>query len=138
MRHISLKVARLLAFAVLAAWSQFVAAAEIQVISSGGFAAAYRALAPDFEQQSGHKLITAWGPSMGKTPQAIPNRIDRGEPIDVVIMVGEALDQLVAKGLIHDGRTLALSRIGVAVKAGAAKPDLSTVAGLRPNSDSSR
>jgi molybdate transport system substrate-binding protein len=131
MRRISLKAARLLAFAALAVWSQFAAAAEIQVVSSGGFAAAYRALAPGFEQQSGQKLITAWGPSMGKTPQAIPNRIDRGEPIDVVIMVGEALDQLVAKGLVNDGRTLALSRIGVAVKAGAAKPDVSTVAALR-------
>ncbi|HEX7606617.1 MAG TPA: substrate-binding domain-containing protein, partial [Usitatibacter sp.] len=66
-------------------------AAEVKVMNSGGFSAAYKALAPEFEKATGHTLSTAWGPSMGETPQAIPNRIDRGEPVDVVIMVGEAL-----------------------------------------------
>lgn len=120
-----------LALVALAAYSVLAAAADIQVVSSGGFAAAYRALAPGFEQQSGHRLVADWGPSMGKTPQAIPNRIARGEAIDVVIMVGESLDGLAAQGKVTDGTLLARSRIGVAVRAGAPKPDISTVEALK-------
>lgn len=106
---------------------------EIHVVSSGGFAAAYRALAPGFEQQTGHRLTTAWGPSMGETPQAIPNRLSRGENIDVVIMVGESLNDLIKQGKVLDAdhQLLARSRIGMAVKAGAAKPDITTLDGLK-------
>src|SRR3954468_4553420 len=66
-------------------------AAELRVVSSGGFAAAYRALAPEFERQTGHALLTEWGPTMGNAPNAMPQRLVRNEPIDVVIMVGYAL-----------------------------------------------
>lgn len=118
-------------FTVFLLSNSLAVADDIQVVSSGGFAAAYRALAPSFEQQTGHKLISAWGPSMGKTPQAIPNRLERGEVIDVVIMVGDALDKMAAKGQVADGTVLARSRIGLAVKSGAAKPDISTVAALK-------
>lgn len=109
------------------------AADEIHVVSSGGFAAAYRALAPGFERQTGHQLSTAWGPSMGETPQAIPNRLSRGENIDVVIMVGESLNDLIKQGKVLDAdhQLLARSRIGIAVKAGAAKPDITTLDGLK-------
>src|SRR5690242_16245726 len=65
--------------------------AEIKVMNSGGFTAAYRDLAPECERATGNKLDTAWGPSMGTTPDAIPVRIKRGEPVDVLIMVGYAL-----------------------------------------------
>ena len=86
-------------------------------------------LAPDFEKKTGHKLISGWGPSMGETPQAIPNRLKRGEPIDVVIMVGDSLDKLVAAGKVSktEHKLLALSRIGLAVKAGAPRPDISNL-----------
>ncbi len=108
-------------------------AAEIRVVSSGGFAAAYKALAPGFERQTGHKLITDWGPSMGDTPGAIPNRLQRGETIDVVIMVGRSLDDLIRQGKVLDAHhaVLARSRIGMAVRAGAKKPDISTLEGLK-------
>jgi molybdate transport system substrate-binding protein len=62
--------------------------AEITVMISGGFSAAYEKLLPEFERASGHKVVTLRGPSMGETPQAIPNRLARGEPADVVILVG--------------------------------------------------
>jgi molybdate transport system substrate-binding protein len=103
--------------------------AEVKVMNSGGFSAAYKALAPEFEKATGHTLSTAWGPSMGETPQAIPNRIDRGEPVDVVIMVGEALDGLLQRGKVVAGSRvdLARSKIAMAVKQGAAKPDISTM-----------
>ena len=118
---------------VLATASQGAEADEIHVASSGGFAAAYRALAPGFEQKTGHKLVAIWGPSMGQTPGAIPLRLARGESIDVVIMVGDALDQLVANGRVEADHhaLLALSKIGVAVRSGAPQPDISSVDALR-------
>jgi molybdate transport system substrate-binding protein len=108
-------------------------AADTRVVSSGGFAAAYRTLAPQFEQATGHHLITGWGPSMGNTPDAVPQRLARHEPIDVLIMVGSALDKLVEEGkVIADSRVvLARSAIGAAVRTGAPAPDISTVAALR-------
>lgn len=108
-------------------------AAEIRVVSSGGFAPAYERLAPEFERTSGHTLVTAWGPSMGETENAIPQRLKRGEAMDVVIMVGAALDKLVAAGqVLPDSATLlAHSPIALAVRAGAPKPDISTPEALR-------
>lgn len=113
--------------------SNLALAADVHVVSSGGFAAAYKALAPGFEQQTGHKLISAWGPSMGETKEAIPKRLDRGEKIDVVIMVGDSLQRLIDQGKVSktDHELLALSRIGMAVKAGAPQPDISTVDALK-------
>jgi molybdate transport system substrate-binding protein len=108
-------------------------AAEVKVVSSGGFAAAYLELAPQFERQSGNTLTAAWGPSMGTTKDAVPMRLGRGETIDVVIMVGYALDDLAKQGKILPGSgvELARSNIGMAVKAGAPKPDISTPASLK-------
>jgi molybdate transport system substrate-binding protein len=70
---------------------------------------------------------------MGQTPQAVPNRIARGEPVDVVIGVREALDKLAGEGKV-DGRSetdLAKSLIGAAVRAGAPHPDLSSLAAFK-------
>lgn len=105
-------------------------AADIQVVSSGGFAEAYKELAPEFEKQTGNKLISNWGPSMGTTKNAIPVRLDRGEEIDVVIMVGRSLDDLMAQGKLLPGSkvVLANSPIACAVKQGAPRLDISTVA----------
>ena len=76
-------------------------AAELHVMSSGGFTAAYKILGPKFAAASGNTLDTALGPSMGKAPEAIPNRLARGEPADVVIMVGYALDDLIKQGKVR-------------------------------------
>lgn len=103
--------------------------AEIRVMNSGGFTAAYRVLAPEFERVTGHRLVTAWGASMGETPDAIPVRLHRGEHADVLIMVGSALDQLIEKGQAAcDVRVdLAGSGIGMAVRKGSARPKIGTV-----------
>src|SRR5881227_3187209 len=108
-------------------------AAEVQVMISGGLTAAYNALVPEFERATGHKVVTAYGPSMGTTVNAIPVRLDRGEPADVLIMVGYALDDLASKGkVIADNRVdLVKSPIGVAVKSGAPKPDISSAETLK-------
>jgi molybdate transport system substrate-binding protein len=115
-----------------AAWAAAAQADEVKVMNSGGFTAGYKALAPVYEKSTGNTLSTAWGPSMGKSPEAIPNRLARGERADVVIMVGYALDDLIKAGRVRpDSRVdLADSRIGVVVRAGAAKPDISSVAAL--------
>lgn len=122
-----------LSIAVLFLFAGAVQSAVVTVVSSGGFAAAYRALAPEFERTTGNTLVTSWGPSMGNTPDAVPARIQRGEPIDAVIMVGNALSDLIKKGkIVADSRVdLARSSIGVAVRAGAPKPDISSVDALK-------
>jgi molybdate transport system substrate-binding protein len=109
------------------------AGAELRVVSSGGFAAAYKVLAPQFEKASGTPLITGWGPSMGTTKDAIPVRLARGEAIDVVIMVGYALGALIQQGRVLAGSQVELARsgIGVVVKAGATHPDITTVEALK-------
>lgn len=108
-------------------------AAEVHVVSSGGFAAAYKVLVPGFEQATGDQVSTAWGPSMGKTIDAVPARLARHEPIDVLVMVGCALDDLAAQGVVVPGSRVPLARsgIGVVVRTGAPHPDISTTAALR-------
>jgi molybdate transport system substrate-binding protein len=116
-----------------AATAATVNAAELHVMSSGGFTAAYKILGPKFAAASGNTLDTALGPSMGKAPEAIPNRLARGEPADVVIMVGYALDDLIKQGKVIPGSRVELadSAIGMVVRAGAPKPDIGTVAALK-------
>src|ERR1700676_5477377 len=108
-------------------------AAEVRVMISGGLTAAYQALVPEFEKATGNKVLTAYGPSMGTTVNAIPVRLERGEAADVLIMVGYALNDLVKSGKVVAGSQVDLTRspIGIAVKAGAAKPDISSVEAVK-------
>ncbi|WP_396333046.1 substrate-binding domain-containing protein [Burkholderia anthina] len=121
------------AFVATAAIAANVQAAELHVMSSGGFTAAYKLLGPQFASRTGNTLDTALGPSMGKSPEAIPNRLARGEPADAVIMVGYALDDLIRQGKVIPGSRVELadSRIGMVVRDGAAKPDIGTADGLK-------
>ena len=110
-----------------------VSAAEVRVMISGGLSAAYKELVPEFERATGNKVITAYGPSMGTTVNAIPIRLERGEPADVLIMVGYALGDLINKGkVVADSRVdLVKSPIGMVVRAGAPKPDISSADALK-------
>jgi molybdate transport system substrate-binding protein len=110
-----------------------VRAAEITVVTSGAFTAAYMELAPQYERATRNKLVSETGPSMGTTHNAIPMRLERNEAIDVVIMAAPALADLVKQGKVRaDSRVdLVQSAIGMAVKAGAPKPDISTLDGLK-------
>jgi molybdate transport system substrate-binding protein len=123
----------LLALLVVALlWPQAAFADEIRVMTSGGFTAALLALIPEFERATGHNVQTTFGGSMGDGPETIPNRLRRGEPADVVILASPALDDLVTQGFVVGAtrRDLVRSTIGMAVKAGAPRPDISTVAAL--------
>jgi len=108
-------------------------AAEVRVMISGGLSAAFEALVPVFEKETGNKVLVIRGPSMGTTVNAIPVRLDRGEPADVLIMVGYALTDLGKKGKVVPGTEVELVRspIGVAVKSGAPKPDISSADGVK-------
>jgi len=102
---------------------------DIKVASSGGFKAALLALVPVFERASGHKVATEWGSSLGNAPTSIPSRLRRGDLLDLVILSADSLERLIAEGKIAAGSRVDLARsgIGVAVQAGASKPDIGTV-----------
>jgi molybdate transport system substrate-binding protein len=125
----------LLAVAVLIAplCTASATAADIRVMISGGLSAAYKELVPQFEKMTGNKVITSYGPSMGDTENAIPVRLARGEPADVLIMVGDALGVMVSKGYADSGSRVDLVRspIGMVVRAGAPKPDITTPEALK-------
>jgi molybdate transport system substrate-binding protein len=108
-------------------------AAEITVVTSGAFTAAYLELAPVWERATHNKIVTEMGPSMGTTHNAIPVRLERGEAIDAVIMAAPALDDLIKRGMVRaDSRVdLVRSSIGMAVRAGAPKPDISSLDALK-------
>ncbi|WP_086792651.1 substrate-binding domain-containing protein [Pseudomonas sp. SCPG-7] len=117
----------------LFAFSALAHAEQLNVMTSGGFTAAYKILGPKFAAATGNTLDTQLGPSMGKAPEAIPNRLARGEHADVVIMVGYALDDLIKQGKVDPASRVELadSRIGLVVREGAAKPDISSVESLK-------
>ena len=108
-------------------------AEEVRVMISAGFYQVYAELGPAFERATGHRLITTRGPSMGDSPEAIPTRLARGETADVVILDGGAADELAKRGIVRAGSKidLAKSQIGMVVRAGAAKPSISSVEAFR-------
>ncbi|MBX8537813.1 substrate-binding domain-containing protein [Pseudomonas cichorii] len=105
----------------------------LTVLSSGGIMGAIREVAPAYEKSHNIKLNIQAAPSMGETPQAVPNRLARGEQADVVLMVGSALDKLVANGQATKASRVDLgeSYIAMAVRKGEAKPDISNMKSFR-------
>jgi molybdate transport system substrate-binding protein len=125
--------ALLLGAAALPFLARRAAAAEVTVMTSGGLTAAYRLLGPEFERATGHTLRTVQGASMGAAPDAIPQRLGRGEAADVLLLAADGLEALIARGLAQPGSRVDIARslIGMAVRAGAPKPDISTVDSFR-------
>jgi molybdate transport system substrate-binding protein len=107
--------------------------AEVNVMSSGGFTAAYLELTPEFERATQNKVMTVYGASMGGAADSIPSRLQRGEPADAVILAAPALDDLIKQGKVVAGSRVDLARsfIGMAVRSGAPKPDISSVDTLK-------
>ena len=114
--------------AFLLAWP-LQALAQLKVIISGGFSGPYERLLPEFERASGVKVTTGSGASQGSGPQTIGAQLAAGASFDVVILSREGLNDLIAARRIAAGTDadLAIVPLGVAVRAGAAKPDVSTV-----------
>jgi molybdate transport system substrate-binding protein len=103
--------------------------AQVKVMTSGGFAAPLHAALPDFEKSTGISVTVILGKSQGSDPTTIRAQLDRGIPADVVILSREGLNDLLAanKVIANSVVDLAKTPLGVAVKAGAPKPDISTV-----------
>lgn len=101
-----------------------VSAAEVKVLTTGAFKPVVMAVAPEFERRTGDALAVA-----NDTAGALVRRIEAGEPFDLVVLTPDALARLTAKGKVAEGATVPLARvgIGVAVKEGAPRPDLSGV-----------
>src|SRR5262244_2535350 len=109
------------------------ASAQLNVLISGGFSGAYEQLLPEFERTSGIKVTTGSGASQGTGPQTIAAQLARGVPADVVILSREGLSELIAAKRIAAGTDVDLARVplGVAVRAGTTKPDVSTVEAIK-------
>lgn len=122
-------VGTLLAFSV----TQAALADDIRVVTSGAFTEAYKKLVPMFEAATGHKVISAYGASIGKAPDSIPSRFERGERFDLVILSEGGLEALMQAGKLVKGSRVDIvrSQIGAAVRKGTPKPDISTVDALR-------
>jgi molybdate transport system substrate-binding protein len=101
----------------------------LNVLISGGFSGPYEELVPEFERTSGIKVTTGSGSSQGSGPQTIAAQLERGVAADVVILSREGLTELIRAQRIVAGTDMDLARtpIGVAVRAGAPKPDVRTV-----------
>ncbi len=98
--------------------------AEIKVLTAGAMKSVVLALQPGFESASGHKLVID-----NDTAGGLLKRIEAGEAFDMAIITPAAVDTLIKSGKVVDGRRFAVAKVGVgvAVKEGAAKPDLSSV-----------
>jgi len=114
-----------LALAGLAAWLGVggAQAAEIKVLCSNGLREVMLELAPEFERASGHKLNLTFG-----LAAAFKQKIEAGEPFDVVVLVPALLDDVVKQGKVSGDTRAVIARAGngLAIRAGAARPDIAT------------
>jgi molybdate transport system substrate-binding protein len=109
--------------------SQKQSRAQLNAITSGGFAGPLQELQPEFEKATGIKVTVTRGASQGSGPDTIGAQLRRGVAADVVIMSREGLDDLIAEKRIVAGSDVNLGQtpLGMAVRAGAPKPDIRTV-----------
>ena len=98
-------------------------AAEIKLLCAVALQPAMVALIPDFEKSSGHKVTIAYG-----TAGAVADRVQKGEAADIVISAVPQIDQLQAQGKVVAGSRVTIAKVGVGVfvRKGAAKPDISS------------
>jgi molybdate transport system substrate-binding protein len=128
--HAKLGLACLIAVVLALATASFAQdQVQIRVMISGGFSAAFQEIQPEFEKASGIKVAVTRGASQGVGPDVIGNQLHIGVPADVVIMSREGLDELIAEGWAIRGTDVDLGQapLGMSVRAGASKPDISTV-----------
>lgn len=99
---------------------------EIKVMQTAAFKTAYEELVMQFERISGHKVTTLWTPSL-----EMMRKLKAGDVVDVVIMSAAAIDELTTHGVLGQRIDLATCGIGMAVRAGAPKPDMSSGEALK-------
>jgi molybdate transport system substrate-binding protein len=101
------------------------AAAEIKVLSPGSTENAFSALIPQFEKSSGHKLTIDYGP-VGQ----LAARVRKGEAVDIAILSEPATAELREQGKLVAGSDAVVAKVGIGVfvRKGDPKPDISTLA----------
>src|SRR5262245_39657193 len=102
--------------------------AELKVLGGNGARAAVSELGARFERASGHKVAIDFAVN-----PAVKRRIEAGEAFDVAVLNPPVLDALIGQGKVAPATRAVIGRsgIGVAVRAGAPKPDISPVAGFK-------
>lgn len=116
-----------LAVALAATFTGPAAAAELNAMMTTAMKAAFDELLPRFERANGHVVRTTYGPS-----GALMRRFGSGEPADLFVTDVPALDQLLKMRVVVAARTeLARTGIGICVKKGAPRPDVSTPEALK-------
>jgi molybdate transport system substrate-binding protein len=120
------KILYAVAAAIAAVLPPAAGAAEIKVIASNAVRAPYGELVPVFEKNTGHKVTVDWGGTVD-----IAKRVGGGEIADIVIIPAARIDEFVTQGRLVSRVDLARSGVGVAVRAGAPRPDISSAAALR-------
>ena len=102
--------------------------AEIRVFSSAAPRGVFRDLVPDFQRATGHRVLINY-----EFAADLKRRIEAGDPFDVAILPPDMADDLMRRGKLADGSRVDLGRtgIGVAVRKGSPKPDISTVDAFR-------
>lgn len=120
-------IATTLALAMAAA-PERARAAELKVLAGGALTQIMRDLVPRFEGASGHKLVVQFG----GTPELI-RRATSGAPFDVAVVPVDVMKDAGARAKFAAGATTDIARVGfgVAVRAGAPKPDLSNAAAFK-------
>ena len=113
---------------ILCASAATAVAADIKVLTAGAYKPIVQAMALDFEQKTGHKLVVA-----NDTAGALERRIGQGEAFDLVVLPPAGLERLAKAGRVVADTQAPLARvaIGVAVKRGAPLPDIGTVEALQ-------
>ena len=103
-------------------------AAELRVMAANAVKEAYVELVSDFEKSTGHKVTTIWGGT-----ESIAKRIGGGEMADIVIIAAPNIDGLIAEGKLVSGSRadFAKSGVGVAVRSGLPKPDISSAEAVK-------
>jgi molybdate transport system substrate-binding protein len=123
-----MKIASIIAAATALLLSGIANAAEIKVVSTQATQEAYLELVAQFEKASGHKVTTVFSGTLN-----VQKRLADGEPYDLIIMAGPAIADLIKTGKVAPGSRVDLARsgIGVAVRAGASRPDIRSTEALK-------
>ena len=117
-----------LALIATLSWGSAVPAADVKVLASNSVRTMLEDIAPLFERASGHKVALGFG-----TSAQVAKRVLSGEPADLLVVTPDVVDELTKAGKLAPGASVAIARslMGVGMRAGAPRPDISTAAALR-------
>ncbi len=123
LQSIKSSFAKFLATAIVIGATNTAQAAEVKVIAANAVKEAYLEIVAAFEKSSGHKVVTIWTGS-----ENAAKRISDGEVVDIALIAAPNIDRLILEGKLAAGSRadVAKSSVGVAVRAGLPKPDISS------------